>query len=242
MIGIRRPGLMHYVDRIKRGKSFAFVRYGEGEIKWMVPELPIKGSYKSFLGEHYDYVCQELIETVTSWHQSDRYIMAIQHLWHFKETGKLETVYRWFAANVPEAIRWAYAGVFRDATMKGRFYPMIAAIRSQPLPLVFVGPERIAPIVRRFKAKHIVTHPRWAYQRRQSYKEQILELGKPCFISFSVSFCAKWLIHQLWPEIGEHSHLIDFGSLWDGYCDIKKRPYHPKMTKKLIRQNLCSEK
>lgn len=242
MIGIRRPGLMHYVDRIKRGKPFAFVRYGEGEIKWMIPGLPIKGTHKSLMGEHYDNLCRELIGTVTKYHQSDRYVMALQHLWHFKQTGKLGIVNRWFAANVPTTIRWAYAGIFRDATMNGNFYPMIDAMRRQPLPPVFVGPERIAPLVRRFGAKHIITKTRWAWQQRELYKEQILGLGKPAFISFSASFCAKWLIHQLWSIIGEHSYLIDFGSLWDGYCGIRGRPYHPKMTKKLINRNLGVKK
>jgi len=42
----------------------------------------------------------------------------------------------------------------------------------------------------------------------------------------------------LWPEMGEHSWLIDFGSLWDVYCGKRSRRYHKRMGKGVIRENL----
>lgn len=232
-----KPGLKHYVNMINDGVPFSFVRYGEGEIKWMILSLPTKKGYPSFKPKH---VREELVETVVQCHNDPAYIPAIQHRWHFKEIGKLQVVEEWFRAYAPRR-SWHYAGVFRDATMKSRFHPMIKAIQNSALPVVIVGPKRIAPIVRSLtsaKHRHIITHLRFAYETVDDIQEKILKIGEPSLISFSVSFAAKVLIHRLFPVIGKHTTMIDFGSLWDGYCGYKKRPYHPKMTQALIRRNM----
>ena len=235
MITIQYPGLNHYVRRIRNGKPFAFARYGEGELKWLIGRK-VKSQYPSFLGKHYDYVRRELAETITGYHQHDGYIMAIQHLEHFHQIGLWHLVESWLNEHA-QGIPWRNAGVFRAAAAAGNLFPLVQAIRQQPLPVLLVGPKRLAGIAKRLSAKHIVIHDRFAYQQRAKYKKQLLAFARPAFISFSASFCAKWLIHQLWPIIGGHSFLIDFGSLWDGMTGQVKRPYHRRMNKAIIQAN-----
>jgi hypothetical protein len=235
MIDVIKPGLKYYVDLINARKPFSFVRYGEGEIKWMIPALPTKSGYPSFKDPA---VAAELRATLIRAYVEDNYLPAIQHRWHFAEKGRLGIVEEWFEENVPPR-RYHWAGVFRRATLQGKLYPLVKAIRQSDLPFILVGPLRIAPLIKTLNAAHhIVTDDRFAYQQIGDLEKRINSFPDPAIISFSCSFAAKTLIWRLFPRRGDKSILIDFGSLWDGYCGLKNRPYHPKMTKALIRKNL----
>lgn len=234
-IPIKFKPIRYYAKRIAQNKPFAFVRYGEGEIKWLVPSLPIKA--KRFPSLAQPGVRQALLSTVNWQVDNPKYFIAIQHLWHFDEKGKLKIVDDWIVRNLPKH-DWHYAGVFRDATMEGKFYPIIKALRDSELPIILVGPGRLEGLSDILPVHlHIKTHKTHAFQQINDLSARILSIVDPAIFLFSCSFAAKVLIHRTF-ERRSHSFMIDFGSLWDGYLGMKARPYHPYMTKELITRNL----
>jgi hypothetical protein len=226
----------YYAARVADYKPFAFVRYGEGEIKWLVPNLPIKAKRYPSLKHARGALLQTIVQPI----ENTNYFVAIQHLWHFEELGKLRIVEDWIKANLPDH-DWHYAGVFRDATLQANFYPMFKALEQSDLPLVLVGPKRIGKVDEVLPIyHHIVTHPTHAFQQIGELAAQILSIVDPAIFIFACSFAAKVLIHRLF-ERRQHSFMIDFGSLYDGYVGFDTRPYHKHMTPELIARNLGND-
>jgi hypothetical protein len=103
---------------------------------------------------------------------------------------------------------------------------------------VFVGPERIRGVQKHFRgSKFIEVHYTKAYYDISEIEDKILSIGQPALFSFSVGGTAKILIHDLFPEIGEWSYLIDFGAFWEGLCGKKARVYQWSLTPERLRKN-----
>lgn len=238
MIKLYSPGVGYYAHRVRRGPPFALVRYGEGEWKPIVPEIPLRGKSGYWRKPKERAILQR---TIIECHRDENYKVALWHQRHFTvEIGKQAELEAWIGKNVPPWVEWYDGRIWRMTVERDQSYPLIRAMREQRLPIILVGPKRIARIGRiGFPvARHIVTHPNQVWWERGEIEKKILGFGKPALISFSAGCATKVLIHDLWPVIGHHSYLIDFGAMWEGLCGHKTRPFHRGLTPARIRKNL----
>ena len=238
MIKLLSPGIGYYAHRIRHNVPFAFVRYGEGEWKPLVPDIPLRRK------SQYWYKAVErakLQRTLIECHQDENYKVALWHQRHIaREMNCQAEMETWIRENVPLWVKWYDGRIWRTTVERDQLYPLIRAMREQELPILLVGPRRIAPIkkVGFPVARHIVTHISQIWWEKEEIEKKILRFGKPALISFSAGCATKVLIHNLWPVIGHHSYLIDFGAMWDGMCGLRSRGFHRKLTPARIRKNL----
>jgi hypothetical protein len=235
-IPVYSPGIKWYADEIRANRPFSFVRYGEGEWRFIVPALPEKRGKDSFwkLKEAQD----SLRHTVLKCHHAKRYFPALFHQRHLASRGWLRPMMDWLAYHELDWIEWYDARVWRTATEHDQMHVIVAAIRESKLPVVVVGPKCIQDTVGKLGAiKFIQVHPTQAYWNIAEIEKQILAIKQPALFSFSVGCNTKMMIHSLWPKIGAHSFMIDFGASWEGLCGGKTRPYHHSLTHHRIRKN-----
>lgn len=231
------PGIRWYADEIVKGRPFSFVRYGEGEWRFIVPAIPEKTRGPDAFWKLKE-AQNALRQTVIKCHRGDRYFPAIWHQDYLHAKGWLEPAKTWLRHNNLEWIKWHNGRVWRTATELDRVGVIVKAMRKQSLPVVVVGPKRIRRLVKEVgAAKFVQTHHSLAYFDRADIERSILKFGKPALISFSVGCTTKMLIHSLFPKIGKHSFLIDFGALWDGLCGAPSRTYQNRMGYRRIRKN-----
>lgn len=230
------PGIEWYADQILSAKPFSFVRYGEGEWRFIVPDIPEKSGRYSFW--KFDEAQEKLRQTVLKCHDADRYFPALWHQPHLNAHGWLDQVKKWFSDNSLGWIKWHRGRVWRLATEGNRMGVVVSAIREQKLPVIVVGPQRISRTVKELGAKKFIPiHPRQAYWDIEAIEQELLNFDNPAFISFSAGCNTKMMIHSLWPKIGHHSFMVDFGATWDGLCGNKTRPYHRSLDAKRMRVN-----
>jgi hypothetical protein len=240
MIELFNPGIGFYAQEIESGQPFAFVRYGEGEWKCLLDELPTKRRRTIWGSEE---VKNRLRETLINCHHDDRYWVAGWHWRHLRiELKKLPVVLQWIDDNVPDWVQWHDGRVWRRSVEQGKLFPLMRALRSSPLPLVVIGPKRIGKLGQMAKlrvVRHITTRSDHCFVDYDNIKQWVELAPRPAIYSFSCGFVAKMLIHQLWPEFKEDGcYMIDFGALWEGVCGLITRPFHRKVSKRRWYRNL----
>lgn len=187
---------------------------------------------------HTPKVVSALTRTLVNCHLHEDYWLAAWHLDRFRRRSRV--LENWIRENVPP-VMWHDGRVWRTATEEGNLYPLIQALKECPLPIVLVGPwwlNRLSERTGLPVAQHIETRRGVAILDKKSLKKQVRAFGKPAFIGFSVACVSKMLIHELWPLIGQHSFMVDFGAMWDVCCGIKTRPFHRELSEKTIQRNL----
>jgi hypothetical protein len=229
---VKRFELQHYVNRIKAGKPFSFVRYGDGEWSAILGDR----RQRTGSGSHSLTIPQmrrDLRRSIRECHQASNYIMAL------RQTALKPAIRQWIRVNAPTTA-WHDCTVFYKASRKGQLYPFIEAIRNCGLPVIVVGPPWLCKLNdRAFEIERFVAIPRKdCYYKRGAILKQVLEFGQPAFITISAGPAAKAWVWQLYRRIGSHSTILDLGSLWDVYCGKRSRQYHRSMTKETIRRNL----
>jgi len=238
MIETFSPGIEWYADEIRNSSPFSLSRYGEGEWRVIVPEMHVKKQriYSEWRAKEAQ---DDLRHTLLCCHDDPRYFPAIWHQRYFAKDGRAAKITGWLGENELDWISWHDGRVWRRATESDWVHTIVSAIRSQPLPIVIVGPKSIKNVVKsKFSvAKFIEIHPHHAYYDRVKIIEEIESFDKPALISFSAGGTANILIHTLFPTIGQHSFLIDFGALWEGLAGKRVRPYHRALTAGRIRKN-----
>lgn len=113
---------------------------------------------------------------------------------------------------------------------------VVDALRSQPLPLVLVGPHHLTPLTKLLPIHtHIPTSLALSPIRDLPLlREKVFNCPRPAIYMFSASGIGKTITQHLFPVLGEESFMIDFGATWDGYCGITSRGYHQRITEKEI--------
>lgn len=220
------PGIQYYADRIKDGIPFSFTKLGDGEMQRVIP-----GTRQPNLSlQHPQFWTgkDEFLEILTHAWQDENYIVAFFHLYTFKKYGSFNYVNEWITHNMP-ALHWHDATVWEKALIDGTLYPIVKAIREQPLPLILVGPKCIANIGKLAQwdiKQHIITHNSEAWRDRHSIVKQIADVREPAFFALSTGSVTKLIIYRAWPWIGHQSFLIDFGSTWNAFTEPCRRFQH----------------
>lgn len=234
MIEPFNPGLQYYVDKIKVGDCFTFIRLGDGEWSAIMQDRAITSSRSQTL--NHSSLKQAMCKVIERAPDNPRYILAL------RRTSYRAGITEWLEQHTPAYVRFHDSTVFYKASKKGQFYPFVKALRELKVPIKLVGPERLAaldpnvfPI-----AEHIVIPGRNCWAQRQHILNQALSNREPAFYLLSAGPAAKpfaWSIHH---HVGKHSFVIDCGSLWDPYVGKRTRTYHKGMLKRpaVIRKNL----
>lgn len=234
-MNVKQPGLQFYVDRIKRGQPFSFVRYGDGEFSAILGD----NRQRTGSGSHSLTIPQmraDMRKSVLQRHKAANYIMAL------RQTALKPQIKRWIRQYAPD-VAWHDCTVFYKASRKGRLYPFIQAVRDSGLPIVVVGP----PWMRRlngkvFKLADFVDIPaRDCYWHKDKIIKRVLAFGKPAIITISAGPPGKIMVYELFRRIGQHSFIFDLGSLWDVYCGKRSRQYMRGMKPGTIMKNLRGE-
>ena len=227
-IPVRSPGLSFYAEEIVSGRPFSLLRYGEGEWRVIHPDMHIKkhNIYSEWKAE----VAQNrLRNTLVNYHKHPRYWPAIWHQRYYDKDGRLSKIQRWLKESNLQDIPWHDGRLWRRATERLTFHIVVKALRKAPLPLVFVGPERIKSICKKLPVHDFITiDPTHAYNKLDETMEKILRRvpDEGAIVSFSAGGTANIMIHSLFSQLGESCFLIDFGAVWEGLVGMKTRPYH----------------
>lgn len=217
------PGLGFYVEKLQRGEPFSFVRYCDGEwnclLDWeKVPNF--KGLYAG------------LVASILEPRIGD-YYLALQNHGYLGSRGYLPRIEQWLKQHKAPDINWHFGTVFHRASGYGQLWPLIKTLQDRPF--VVVGPEWLRKLP--FATKFIPIPLKNCWLDANLITAQLQDVASGSVISFSAGSTAKMLIHQLAPILGQHSWLVDFGSLWDPYCGVKSRQYHKILSAKTMRRN-----
>lgn len=172
-----------------------------------------------------------LTDTIAHANEREHYL-AMQSRSFLTRIGLLPKVEKWLATNAPR-VSWHCGEVFHGPSGAGELYPLIDALERQHV--IVVGPPWLETLP--FCDEFVPVKPYHCWDDVDEIEARLRET-KDAVVSLSAGPTAKVLVQRLYPVIGGHSWLIDFGSLWDVYCGKRSRQYHKQMTKKIIKKNL----
>lgn len=235
---IAEPGLQYYVDRIKSGKPYTFVRYGDGE--WSAAFLHDR-TYTGSRSQQLNIpkLQKDMRRSLTHCHIAENYIPALR-----PTSLKRGIVTNWLVQNVPKGVNWHDCRVFYRSSKHGRLFPLVEALQNLDIPLIFVGPERLRKLSERQifpKAVFITIPGKDCYVVKAKIIQRVLDAPRPAFISFTAGPAAKIMVYELYRVLGDSSFLFDFGSLWDIYSGHSTRGYQRRMTPEVVRRSLTGE-
>lgn len=216
-----------YVDRLRRGLFFAFVKYGDGEWRGIFGSGRRAGEQK--LGN--SLLRKYLRESVGQHYGKERYFLAIQSVPYLKKRRLLGQIEKWTRANAPHS-QWHDGEIFTKASRWGGLAPFVTELRKHQV--VVVGPRHLGKLD--FCDKHIVVPGRNCFSAFEKILEMAQRNCEEVVMLFSAGPTAKILIHKLWPQ-AKRCFMIDTGSLWDVYCGKRSRGYHRSITSELIERN-----
>lgn len=224
------PGLQYYADQILSGNPFTLIRWGEGEWRQGIPCIPKKDfrnrpDYHNIWKETPE-ATKVLANAIASHHDSPRYWCAIWHLGWLSHRNWSKPIQAWMKANGLWNVRWHDGWVWRRAIQEGTFYPVVEAIQKQSLPVCVVGPNTLADLKSRLPITlHIEIH-RWrAYYDMDMIEKSMLDFGNPALWILCGGGPVKIVANKLFPLIGDHSYMIDFGASWEGLLGYLPRTY-----------------
>jgi len=235
-ISILRPGVEYYAERIRLGETFAFVRYGEGDLQVIVPSIPIRAwIVRHWAGWTKPGVQKVIRRTLTECYVDTNYLVGLWNLEYFIAKRKMSQLEGWL--RILPVSAWHDGGVFKEAVQEGKLGCVVEAMRHKSV--VLVGPERLsalASVLGWKDCRHVVVHASRAFSDwRKTTKA--LEKLHPDVFAFSAGVAAKVMIHHLWPRM-TGSSLVDFGAVWDVFVGRVSRLYHRELTPAQLERNL----
>jgi len=234
MIEPFNPGLQYYVDKMNAGEPFTFIRLGDGEWSAIRGDRLITSSRSQTL--NHESLRNGMIKVIAQAPNDPRYILAL------RRTSYRANIIDWLEQNKPPYVQFHDCTVLYKASKKGRFYPFIEALRNLDVPIKLIGPERLAgldghvfPI-----GQHIVIPGRNCWAMRRRILAEALKTRDPACYLITAGPAAKVFAWSLFQRVGQHSFIIDTGSLWDPYVGKRTRTYHKGMLRHpaIIKANL----
>ncbi|EFK96510.1 hypothetical protein LDC_1463 [sediment metagenome] len=216
-IRLENPPLSSYVEKLERGESFSFSRFGDGEWNAILGRPGENCDGHEFFPELGQRLRETLINPLP-------YIYALQQL----AIGQDGIAIARFCHKNRIVRTWPNADVFHHASEEGRLLPLVSQLRK--MDVVIVGPQHLRKISQRvFKYIHFIEIPsRNCFLSAEKIKSDILAVAQnnsKVVYALSASMTANVLIHDLFPVLGSDNWMIDFGSVWDVYVGAPSRGY-----------------
>lgn len=236
------------LDDIEHDRTFSYVRYGDGEIKWILGEVFSNSSGHQTIPEGVDALRHTL--AVSPQRRTDRFHYATGNI-SWKRNGLYDernyAFLRWLKDHDRLGIEWTKSLVWANplvlSARAGRLFPLLPVVRRKHV--VIVGPPHlhnrvvirrqypirsladVVPSIRRFIDVPAVDcwteHDRVRADVLRAYEEIP---DRPLLFGFSAAYLSNVLIHELHDIIGDDCWLIDFGSIWEPYVGVGIRNYH----------------
>ncbi len=217
---IQKNNISFFIEKIKNGEPFRFLRFGDGE--WYV----VKGDKKDIAkGEH--SVFPEITEDL-------RYIVSNLNIFHYNGLQGLSLTLPHLSILIPEWYNWCDSDIFHKASLAGKLYPFIEALKDKYI--VIVGNENLKKIKRVIEYKDFIT-----VRDHNCYldKKMVLEKMKKYPSGTIFLFCASRLsVPAIYHSDRDDCTMIDLGSLFEPYLGKSTRRYHHLMTKEIINKNI----
>ena len=215
---LKRNNLKYYVDLLSNDSPFGFARYGDGE--W----LTILGDY----GGKNSNGCTFTKELSDALREVMRNNNDYEHAMLRIARRKLGTRIGKFLDEGKYEVDWTIGDTFLDISLKGQLWPLIAQLRKKRI--VYVGPKHLKRLDTTFFkiVRYVQVPPKNAIKQRDRIVPAILsaiEKHDAEIVGFSSGLHSKVFIDDVWMETNGKVTLIDFGSMWDGYFNVKSRSW-----------------
>jgi len=237
MIDVLSPGLHYYVDKLNRREPFTFIRLGDGEWSAIMGDRNITSSHSQTL--NHSSLRAGMSKVIERAPNDPRYILAL------RQTSYRANIVAWLEAHTPPHVHFHDSTVLYKASKKGQLHPFIEALRNLEVPIVLIGPERLAGLNKVvFNIGRRVEIPgRNCWAQREHIVAEALKVRVPSCYLISAGPAAKPFAWSIFHKVGQHSWVIDCGSLWDPYVGKRTRTYHKGMLNNpaIIRRNLTGQ-
>lgn len=228
MIAVTEPGLQFYVDKLNARQPFTVVRYGDGEWSSIVQDRA------TCLKQRLDLpgMREAMMRSITRAPRDERYLLACHPN---QARGNIE---EWLRDNQPAWLQWYDNRTFYLASLHGKLFPFVQALRNLRVPLVVIGPRHLCRMAEFLPvAFHIEIPGRDAWPQVARILDAADKWSGACF-SVSAGPTSSPLIWRMFARGLGDGWIIDAGSLWDVYCGVKSRSYHNRIDAARMRQNL----
>lgn len=196
------------VTMLKEGTNFKFARYGDGEILCMTG----KQGHNCDKHQYFPDMGLRLIQTIN---EEPDYMVGIQPL---SVQGMPQVVEAYFGH-----FKTLYnADVLHSASIDGLLGKFFNVLKGRYI--ILVGPAHLADL---FDCVHVVIPSLNCWLTYQEIKEQI---NFHLVDGAVVLFCASMMTEVLISDFKERNcTMIDAGSVFDPYANVKSRSYHHKL-------------
>ncbi|HZX14132.1 MAG TPA: hypothetical protein VFF49_07010 [Thermodesulfobacteriota bacterium] len=227
----KKVDLEWFINLLDSRDPFTFVRYGDGEFQCILDV----GKNNCDNIQYSKNLRRDLLQSL---HYADtrgrlfRGILAIA-------LRSMRSQIEFYLSTNKINIAWIDGTFMVAANRKGNFKPVFKALSDRKI--LYVGPNFLRNIPNLF-AEYFVEVDRYdAFSKRQTYLQTALDLSPNVdTIAVSMGPAAKNFCVDLYELIGSTHTIIDFGSIFDGYCGMPSRRYMQRDTwKEIMQANLA---
>jgi len=220
-----RP-LAFYMDLLRRGVPFSYLRYGDGEWNCALETMCLGYGFQDFTLA----LCRDIQESLIEYHKDPHYIMTLAPVYHYRDRGlyQWELMTAFLRERGLDTIQWACTQPFNRASETGKLWPFVQHL--QQCDIIIVGPARYQALYKLFpKAAFVVIPDQHCHAQLAAIQKDVLAQKLPAIILITAGPACVALIHKLWPHVGDSSTMIDIGSLWAPYIGRTEHGAHVRM-------------
>lgn len=227
--------LKHFVDLLEQKEPFSFARYGNGEWGCILRTAKRTGTGSQALDiRELRYGLESSIKRRGN---KPNYYLGMQSVRYLERQEMWGDITNWLQKNARKS-RWCNGEVWVKASIHGHLFQLLDQLRR--MLVVVVGPPWLRALSHETftYVKFIEVSPTDCFKDYRNIYNQVLDCPRGAVFSISAGPTTKVLIHDVFDQIGHHSWLVDFGSLWDVYAGRNTRRYHARIKGDLLRLNL----
>lgn len=200
----------YFPSMIRQNKPFTFTRYGDGEWRCICGY-----SGKNCDGHPYtDKLQNALIRAVCA---NQDLIWGMQRKAMRDMGGQIKQFCE--AEGIDRS--WYDSDILHKLNCKGTLFPFVSAIKEKTFAII--GPKHVRNVDLPY-AEFVQIPRRNCFLKCNGIYKRILDAVRKCdILLFSASMMTNVLMYRLYPIIGQDVTMIDCGSVWDVYCDVRSR-------------------
>jgi len=208
--------LLNYQDLIKKIKnkeSFAFSRWGDGELSCLMGCDGANCDGHKYYGD----LAERLYDIITG---EQRYYLGLQP----KAVKDIGINLQMFFKEEGIDHQWMNADIIHDASMDTGLDELFLACKNEGQ---IIGPLHLQPLAHKYNLSHIIVPDLNCWKNFESIKGRIVGNGIPLNL-FCCGMMANVLIDDIFDMFPKWG-LVDAGSAFDVYCGVESRRYHKKI-------------
>lgn len=235
LVQMHRVGLDWHLERLRNKQYYSFVHYGDGEWRALTRDSGNSGGWGRYKLSRQSK--KAMNKALAKYYSGKTLFFGCQG----SMINKMNQQTQAFLAHYKLLkIKWITGDVFSGASKRGKLFPLIAELRKHRI--VVVGPKFLKRLSQRlFNFIHFIEIPeRTGWLLPSTFRHVLAcrkKFGNGILYSFSAGIGTNILIPLLHEKM-PGNFLIDFGSVWDPYCNRRSRRY---MIRKHWRKNIAKK-